>query len=261
VSLVSLLLVTVPFEQRFLDVLQTAAAAGLCIRLWWTGLYRVYVYFFVYLFLVVGQNIIPYVVRFDSNAYRDAFLATEGLVACCYMLIVLELYSIVLRDLRGIATVSRRYIRNILAVAIGVSAVLMVFEKTSKGMVARFLIFERVTVLSLVLFVILISGFLLYYPIRLRRNAIIYSIGYAFYFLMKASALFITNVDNRWVRLFDSVRMAASTACLLFWMFQLNSAGERVTITVGHHWKPEDEELVLSRLQAINSTLLKAGRK
>jgi len=250
-----------PFEQQFLVVLQTAAALGLCVRFWWTGLYRVYSYFFGYLLLSVAQAFILSLVPFRTNLYRDCFLITEGLIACSYSLIVLELYSIVLRDLGGIASVSRRYIKITLVLAIAFSASLLVFEKTPGALVARFFIFERVAVSSLVIFVILISGFLLYYPIHLSRNVIVYSIGYAFYFLTKAAALFITNVDKQWIRPFDTVRIAASTACLLFWVFMLNRHGESVTFALGHHWKPEDEQRVLSRLQAINASLLRAGRK
>jgi hypothetical protein len=250
-----------PFEQQLLIVLQFAATTGLCVRLWWTGLYRVYVYFFVYLLLVIAQSVILSSVPFHSPAYRDCFLVTEGLIACSYSLIVLELYSIVLRDLGGIASVSRRYIKIILGVAIASSALLLVFERTPRATVARFIVFERVTVSSLVIFVILISGFLLYYPIHLNRNVIVYSIGYAFYFLIKAAALFVDNVDEHWVRQFDTLRIGASTVCLLFWMFMLSRQGEKRTLRLGHHWKPEDEERVLSRLQDINASLLRAGRK
>jgi len=250
-----------PFEQQFLLVLQTAAVVALLARFLWTGLYRIYVYFFVYLLLFVAQTVVLGLVPYHTNAYRDAFLATEGLITCCYALIVLELYSIVLQNLGGIASVSRRYIRIALGLAIALSAVLLAFEKTPGSRVARFLIFERVTVSSLVAFVILISFFLLYYPIHLSRNVIIYSIGYAFYFLTKAAALFIGNVDNHWMRQFDTLRIVVATLCLLFWTFMLNRQGERGTMTLGHHWRPEDEERVLSRLHAINSSLLRSGRK
>jgi len=250
-----------PSEQQFLLALQAAAVVGLCVRFFWTGLYRIYVYFFIYLLLLIAQAIVLSSVPFHTNAYRDAFLVTEGLIACSYSLVVLELYSIVLRDLAGIASASRRYIKITLALAIGFSALLLVFEKTPGSTVARFLIFERVAVSSLVVFVILISVFLLYYPIHLSRNAVVYSIGYAFYFLIKAAALFISNVDNRWLRQFDTLRIVAATACLLFWTFALSRRGESGAITLGHHWKPEDEERVLSRLQAINASLLRAGRK
>jgi len=224
-------------------------------------LYRIYFYFFIYLLLSVTQSVTLLSVPFDSVAYRDCYLITEGLIVCCYVLIVLELYGVVLRDLGGIASASRRYIKITLGLAIACSALLLMFEKTPWSTTTRFFIFERVTVSSLVAFVILISFFLLYYPIHLNRNVIVYSIGYAFYFLTKAAALFMYNLDNHWVREFDTLRIAASTACLLFWTFMLNRQGESQAITFGHHWKPGDEERVLSRLQEINTSLLRAGRK
>ncbi len=250
-----------PFEQQFLLVLQTAATIALCVRFLWTGLYRVYVYFFVYLLLLVVQTVVLGLVPYHTNAYRDAFLATEGSIACSYALIVLELYSIVLQNLAGIASASRRYIKIALGLAIALSALLLAFEKTPGSRVARFLIFERVTVSSLVAFVVLISLFLLYYPIHLSRNVIVYSIGYAFYFLMKAAALFIGNVNNQWMREFDNLRIVAATLCLLFWTVMLNRQGEKGTMTLGHYWQPEEEARVLSRLEDINSTLLRSGRK
>jgi hypothetical protein len=250
-----------PFEQQFLIGLQTAAIVGLSLRFWWTGLYRVYSYFFVYLLLFVTQSVTLLSVPFDSWAYRDCYLITEGLIACSYVLIVLELYTVVLKDLGGIASASRRYIKITVALAIVISALLLVFEKAPSSTMTRFLVFERVVVSSLVAFVFLITFFLLYYPIHLSRNVIVYSIGYALYFLTKAAALFMYNIDNQGLRLFDTMRIAASTACLLFWMFMLNRQGESQAIRFVHHWKPEDEERVLSRLQEINTSLLRAGRK
>src|SRR5271154_6747679 len=106
-----------PFEQQLLIDLQTAAIVGLCLRFWWTGLYRIYFYFFIYLLLSVTQSVTLLSVPFDSVAYRDCYLITEGLIVCCYVLIVLELYGVVLRDLGGIASASRRYIKITLGLA------------------------------------------------------------------------------------------------------------------------------------------------
>jgi hypothetical protein len=250
-----------PFAQQLLIDVQTAAIVGLIVRFWWTGLYRIYVYFFAYLLLLLTQTIVLTSVPFQSTAYRDCFLITEGLIVCSYSLIVLELYSVILHDLHGIASVSRRYIKITLGLAVAASAVLLMFEKAPGAAVAPFLRFERVAVSSLVVFVILISAFLLYYPVHLRRNVLVYSIGYAFYFLIKAAALFVSNVDVRWIGLFDTLRIAAATACLIFWAFLLNRKGENLTVTAGHQWIPEDEERLLSRLEALNSNLLRAARK
>jgi hypothetical protein len=250
-----------PLEQQLLILIQASALIGLSFRIWWTALYRVYMYFFGYLLVALVQTCVPAFLPFDSPGYRTAWLATEGLIVCFYVLIVLELYSIVFQDLAGIANLSHRYIQLALAVAILASLLLLGIEKTRGGMVAHLLTFERAVVFSLVLFVLLITAFLLYYPVPLKRNVIVYSIGYAVYFLAKASSIFIYNLGYYWNRIVNNTWLAASLACLLFWLFALNRRGETKTVVIGHQWNPTDEQRLLAQLKAINSSLLRAARK
>lgn len=250
-----------PLEQQFLILIQAAALIGLSFRIWWMALHRVYMYFFGYLILVLVQTCVPVFVPFDSPRYRDIWLATEGLIVCFYVLVVLELYSIVLQNLEGIASLSRRYIQVALAVAILISVLLLGLEKTRGGMAAHFLTFERAIVFSLLLFVLFITAFLVYYPVPLKRNVIIYSIGYAVYFLAKASSIFIYNLGYYWNRVVGNIWLAAFFACLLFWLFALNRRGESKTVVIGHQWNPTDEERLLAQLKAINTSLLRAARK
>jgi hypothetical protein len=250
-----------PFEQQLLIIVQTGALLGLSVRVWWTGLHRVYAYFFIYLFVELSQIALLSSLPFYSNVYRNAWLATESLIVCFYALVVLELYSIVLRDLGGIASVSRRYIKLVLAVAIVMSLAPLLVEKVPVTITEHFFIFERTVVFSLVLFVLLIAAFLVYYPVPLNRNVIVYSIGYVVYFLTKATALFINNLSYSWKRQVSTVLLGVSTASLVFWLFALHRRGENKTLVIGHHWSPEDEERVLAQLRAINSSLLRAARK
>src|ERR1700730_1540665 len=238
-----------PLEQQLLILIQAAALLGLSIRIWWTALHRVYMYFFGYLILALAQTCVPVFVPFDSPRYRDIWLVTEGLIVCFYVLVVLELYSIVLQNLAGIASLSRRYIQVALGVAILISLLLLGLEKMRGGMAAHFLMFERAIVFSLLLFVLFITTFLVYYPVPLKRNVIIYSIGYAVYFLAKASSIFIYNLGYYWNRIVNNTWLAASLACLLFWLFALNRRGETKTVVIGHQWNPTDEQRLLAQLK------------
>jgi hypothetical protein len=250
-----------PPEQQLLILIQASALIGLSFRIWWMALHRVYKYFFGYLIVALAQTCVPALVPFDSPRYRDAWLVTEGLIVCFYVLIVLELYSIVFQDLAGIAKLSQRYIKLALGVAILVSLLLLGVEKNQVGMVAHLFTFERAVVFSLVLFVLLITAFLVYYPVPLKRNVIVYSIGYAVYFLAKAGSIFISNLGYYWNRWMSNIWLAALLACLLFWLFALNRRGETKTVVIGHQWKATDEERLLAQLKAINTSLLRAARK
>jgi hypothetical protein len=55
--------------------------------------------------------------------------------------------------------------------------------------------------------------------------------------------------------------LLVSSACLLFWVITLNRQGELRTVVIGHKWKREDETQLLSKLKAINATLVSAGKK
>jgi hypothetical protein len=254
-----------PYEAS-LAILETAASAGLLIRLLSSGLYRSYRFFCVYLILICVQGIFPFFVSSRTNAYGWWFCATEGFIVCLYALIVLELYSLVLRDLPGIASVARRYIRIAIVIAIVLSALLLGLERppgqgdSRQSWIAGFFIFERPVVSSLVCFVLLLTAFLAYYPIRLNRNVIYYTIGYAFYFTSKGVALFLRNTGHEWNEILSPAMLGISTACLLFWTFALKSTQEQHTQVVRHRWSRDEEQRLLKQLDAVNASLLRARK-
>lgn len=248
-----------PYE-AFLALLETAASAGLLLRLLFSGLYKSYRFFFLYLIVVCVQGIVPFFVRTRTNAYGWWFFATEALIVVLYALIVLELYSLVLRELPGIASIARRYIQIAILIAIAVSALLLSLERTPNTWIARLFSFERPIVTSLVCFVFLITGFLAYFPIRLNRNVIYYTIGYAFYFTSNGIALFLRNTGHEWDSFLSPALLAVSTACLIFWTFALRGTREQETQIIRHSHDRMQEERLLKQLDAVNASLLRARK-
>ena len=250
-----------PPVEAFLFTLQTAALVALCFRLWHAELHRVYVYFFSYLVLMLLETGVLSVVGYGTVAYGYAWMATEALALGFYTLIVLECYATVLRDLRGIASVARRYIKGTIVVSTLAALVLLRLEGTPKSVFGYFYLLDRVVISSLLVFVILIMVFLVYYPVPLSRNVIVYSAGYAVYLLTKATALFVRNVSHEWQPQVSAILLAVSTACLMFWLIFLSREGETKTAVIGHKWHSGDEQRLLSQLKAINASLTRAARK
>lgn len=248
-------------RDQLLLVVQATGLVLLCIRMSWIGLRRVYPYFFVYLLLGLLQIVVLFFVPYSGVLYRDTWVVSEGLIVCFYALVVLELYSAVLRNLVGIARLSRRYIEASLALAVVASLLLLVLEKSSTYLATAFIIFERAVVFSLVIFVLLVSAFLAYYPVPLARNVIVYSSGYVVYFLAKATMLFLVNRSHQRSPIGESLVESVSAACLFFWLFALNRRGEEKTVVVGHRWNPGDDAVVLLKLQALNDSLVRSARK
>jgi hypothetical protein len=250
-----------PLDQLVLLIFQTALLISLLVRLWSADLHRVYPFFFSYLVADLLQTLIGAAIPYQSRAYPYFWVASEGIIACCYALIVVELYRVVLRDLPGIATISRRYITVTVAVATVGSLLLLRLEEAPANYLSVFLVIERAIVFSLVIFILLVSAFLAYYPVPLSRNVVIYSIGYAVYFLTKATALFVRTLGHYVLPQLGTVLLVVSSACLLFWVITLSRRGEMRTVVVGHKWKREDEARLLSKLKAINASLVEAGKK
>ncbi len=157
---------------------------------------------------------------------------------------------------------ARHYIKITLAFAILISLLPLRIEKTPNTLTGYLFIFERPILSSLVVFVLLICGFLVYYPVPLGRNVIVYLTGYA--------AIF---PDHRYHRLSSTIWAISGTAkgamstwafpwlVMAFWLFALSRQGEEKRVVVGHHWKPGDEQRLLAQLEAINASLLRSGKK
>jgi hypothetical protein len=250
-----------PIEQQILLVIEIAALAILCLRMWLACLYRVYIYFFGYLILELAQALIPMIVPLESRLYLYAYVVSQALISAFYALVILELYSKVLVDLPGIAGTARRYIKFTLVLAIGIALLPLRLEKAKTTPFGYLLSFEQTIMLSLVVFVLLVSAFLVYYPIPLGRNVIVYSIGFAVWFLTRATDALLLNLGHHWARQLGSIAMAVSVLCLAFWIFGLTREGEIKHAVIGHQWDPADEQELRAQLDAINASLLRARAK
>ncbi|HEY6391759.1 MAG TPA: hypothetical protein VIX89_10805 [Bryobacteraceae bacterium] len=250
-----------PPEQIVLLILQASILLGLVFRLWATELFRKYPCFFGYLLVVSVQTVIGPFFSFDSAGYRYWWLVTQALLTFFCALIVLEMYALVLRDLTGLASRSRRYLKISMGVAIFGSLLLLLLEKTPHDIFNGYVMIDRVLVTSLLIFVLLLTAFLVYYPIPINRNLVVYSIGYVIYFLPKAGGLLVVNISHAWYRQVGIVTVTASTVSVLLWLVGLSRRGEKKTWVIGHPWNPEDHEKVLKQLKAINEKLLRKGKE
>lgn len=235
-------------------LVQAVASMGLVCRLLVEGLNHTYRFFFVYLVVFCLQEAGASIFKFGTNAYGVSFLITEAAILFLYALITLELYSLVLKNLTGIATVARRYVRIALATAVVASVMLVGIERPPINPVSFLFSIERPVVTSLFCFVFLITGFLVYYPITLNRNVVFYTIGYTIYFTSKATALFFRNTGRQSDLILGLAMLAVSTACLIFWVFALTRKGEHVKAVVGGGPGPQHEARLRQQLEAINAT-------
>lgn len=250
--------------EKVLFCLDVAAMLCLVLRLLSSGLSTVYRLFFAFIVVSLAGEIAIVFFREGTNAYGWWFIGLESVRIIFSAVIILDLYSLVLRDLPGLKKLANRYITLALAISIVVSLLLLGLEQSPATMLFKYYVFYRAISTSLVLFILFITAFLLYYPVPLARNVIVYTVGYAVYFLAHAAGFLLLTTgspDQPWQLTVSKVLQAVSVASLLYWVIFLNREGETKIRAMVPRMNREQERLVLQKLQAVNASLLRVAKK
>ena len=209
----------------------------------------------------IALSALPLTIRMSMVFYYWFYICAASAALILYLLAVLELYGKVLTHLAGLASAARLAIPAIVIISVLTSASLLAFEATPARYIDWFLRIDHVVIVSLIVFVLIITGFLAWYPIRVPRNSLVYSVGYAAYLVPSGAVLFLASSGHRAPRIISTVGMIMSSLSLLFWAVALNAEGEKATVSPGHMLHPQDEDRLIRKLEAINRTLLRAAQK
>jgi hypothetical protein len=233
-------------------------------RLWSQKLAGLYLFLTVFLVAETVQSIVflPLVPR--STLYGTVFLISTPLLWILAYLVVLELYRLVLEDYPGIASVGRKAVTWCMGLAIVVSVAFAIPDLRAAGgpfpILRIYGIAERSTVLSVLLFLVLIQVFLVRYRLRLSPNRMIYVTGYALYFcLVVAQDVIVTAMGVQVVDSFNLWVVAAGGAILLAGAFFLSAKGE-VRVQLETADSSADRVRLQQQLSDINRMLSRAAR-
>jgi len=183
-----------------------------------------------------------------------------------YVFVVIELYALVLKNYRGIYSLGRWTLYVALAISLGISIVTLIPTWRNAPEPYRILyistVLDRGVTIGLVLFLFLIVVFLCWYPVPLSRNLIAHAIIYTIFFLSGSMAMLIRVVaGHQSTRAVNVLLQVIGAACYVAWIFALTPQGEKKIVTLRHDWQPADERRLIDQLNALNATLLGAGRK
>jgi hypothetical protein len=236
------------------------------LRLLQMGLHRRYPVFFLYLLFQFGHDLYLYFQGTQSRQYFYIYLYTEPVLWILYILVVRELYSLILKDYPGIYSATRWTMYGAVIVSIGISfltvlATLHQASGRSKGLSYYYLI-ERGIVFSLVLFIVCMLWFLSRYPIKLSRNIFIHSFLYSALFLSDAAILLVQSVTSqRHTAGLNLAVVTVSALCFSGWAVLFSKTGENALVRVRSYRDLGDADRLLSELDSINATLLRAARR
>ena len=264
---------------EWLSWLEIAAYVVLYVRMRRQGLDRVYRVFGFYLLFRGARSIalavLPWACyrvwgrpygQFENNVYGWVWILTEPLVWLLQVLVVLELYSLVLHNFKGIASMGRWVLLAGLGVAILLSSVTLPSELSHSAqqytMLRGYFVVSRGLDASLVIFLLFITAFLAWFPVPLNRNVVLYSMVYALYFITDTVAKLANNLVG--AAAWSAVNIAGNCVdllCLGVWIVFLDRSGEAHKVVVGHAWTARHEEQLMEQLAAINSSLTRTARK
>ena len=235
-------------------------------RLYQLDLHRVYRFFFAYLAFAAIRSLTLFVLPSGlySNTYAIVYLLTAPILWVFYVLVVLELYSLVLRNYTGIQSLGRWTVYGALFFSVVISILALI---PSAGNESSRLLFwcttvERGVVFSLVIFLLLILAFLSMYPVALCRNILVHCVVYTVFFLGISMMILIRNVAGPEVmHLLNTVVLVMNLACYAMWIFLLTRDGETRITMLRHNWTPGDEQRLIDQLNSINATLMRAAHK
>ena len=248
----------------FLEVLLLTATCLTVYKLFKTKLYRRYPFFFAYFLYRIPYTVCVLLLDVRSSAFFYFWKYTLGLTLIFYVLTIRELYGLVLERHRGIYTLGRWaiYLSVAVSVILSVLGMLPRFRGMPGGSrtVDYLLAVQRGVTLSLAISIVLMLFLLSPYASVLTRNVVVHAIVYAGYYISTTIATLLKSVFGVTVYgLADTVLLGVSAACVFCWFFLLTPAGEKPR-TPPVSFGAEQERHLLSQLDQLNATLLKAGK-
>ena len=240
--------------------------AVLLVKLWAAGLIKIYKLFFCYLASDLLSSLGALTIPLRTKRYADFYFSAQTVKIVLAALLLVEIYSLALQSHTALARFGRSTVGYMLGAA-AVIPVLWLLLDNSEGVHTfrhTFLLFEQTMDGTMAIFLILISIFMAWFPIQLRRNVIVYIGGFIVWSLSRSAAIHIVNqrIDNQQVRTIGSIaQMCVGLGCLLFWLGSFRREGENQTAVVGHLWNRAEAERLTEQLDAINNSLERLRRR
>ena len=249
-----------------LDVMNVSVVLGSLLllgKLHLAGLKSGYRAFSFFLVLAAIQNGIGTTLNTKGEAYFYFWLFSEPIEWFVAAWVVLDVYSQVLQDYRGLYTVGRWLLMVAVTIALLASGLTLLIPSRSTGqgqLLACYYLAERAINFSLVVFLLTILLLLTRYPITLTRNVIVYSVVLSFFFLSYTAIYILVSTGGRSIISFaEYATQGANLAALATWLAMLSRAGEDRPQRLRPAWMPGREQELLNELNSLNAALLKVA--
>jgi len=237
------------------------------VKLWSTGLMRVYKLLFCYVAFDALSSVALVYIPYHTYLYGIYYFSAQGVKIIIAACVSVEIYSLALEHHPALARFVRSGVGYILLAAAFIPLIFEAVNPVSSGAEPirhAYLLFEQTMNATIAIFLILITIFMAWFPVRMRRNVIVYIGGFVVWTLTRSAALHLANQfhGNRpAIHAVNSVLNWVVIACLLLWLVGLRRGGESRTTVVGHLWNRAEGQRLAEQLEAINDSLERMRRK
>ena len=251
-----------PFE-NFVWYLNILATVVLIARLYFQGLAWIYRVLLVYLLMGALQSVLTLIFAADHKWTYLIYVMGQTVKMTLAIFMTMELFRLALVQQPALARFGRGAIGYFFAAAAALAALNPLIAggkpRHRSYLVAGFHPFER-TMDSTVMFVlILMSVFLVWFPVRTRRNVAICMAGFVVYSFQRWTGLLLGDLWPAYLRQFSTAMLCVSFGCLTGWIILLRREGEKITVETGHGWNPVEADRLRFQLDAINTRLGASG--
>lgn len=256
-------------------------AVALVVRLLLLRLHTVYRVFSAFLLLDLLSSFVFFLEKFAYRShfayrswmdYRVTWMILRPLAWVLILWMVYALLDAMLANLPGILKLSRRILNGVFVAAVLVALLTARPEYAASGIagssdpvlrgLAVAFVLERVIFMAALLVLFGMLGFILWFPVEMPRNLVVFSTGFVVFFsAMTGLLLAHTHWPNVNLEFFNVLEVLLLAACYAYWLLFINRAGETRPVRMGHSWQPGEQQRLIGELEAMNAALLRASRR
>ncbi len=251
--------------ERALWYLNFVATLVVLARLVQCKLWRSYPCLFLYWTAQAIGTIVLFRVPLRSILYGRIYYGAQTISLILAIFVVLELYREALARHPALAGFGRRSVVLVIGAAALMAGLGVVLDFTilpgQSPSDHRFLMLERTVDLMILAFLLIISGFLLWFPVRVKRNVVVYITGFvAFYCSRSVGILLVNLLPPAVLQPMSIVLLAISLGCLILWLTGLRRESEDRTTVTGDPAHGAALERLSAQLDHINTAVARFAR-
>ena len=242
-----------------------AADAGLLARIVSCHLVRTYRFLFAFVCVDLIYSLATVMIPMRTNAYAQWYKAGTAIELVLVIAVVMEVYGGALAEHPALAKFGSRTVGYVLVAAGVMAATAVGMDNTVPAgqsvILHRFFRIERTVDFGVVTFLAVISVFLVWFPVLVKRNIAYYGFGFAAFYASRSAGLLMINVlPPAWQRPVDNSMLLVSFACLsMLALFLRKESG--VAGVIRRKSDPVAVAHVAQQLESINTALSRMGKR